>query len=510
MSVPVPYILTNAHFVISSLSFFAFFAAAWLYVDSWRAVRKEHVLLGKSLGFFVLACAAGLDGAISTSGISLPVWLVAINTIGLLILVLSFFAEFLPGKPEGLVTKAIALPLLGISLFGFNVLLAVALAGRMWQQATTYLERSRKVMAIALGLLAGAWMMHGLLALPATQTGQWSLLGEPFGFAWITAHALEAIGAMFLTAWAWNFMRFRLLPQLYLTVVGATLVIFVTTTLLFTVVLFNRTEAQTVDVLQTNARVFGFTLEELQQQLFLSLALLGSRDSLVTAVAEQDEAATREALGNPIQDFKVSSILVLNQGGEVFYAVGQPYKKGQSLTGNALVQEVFTGKAPVTALVEQGPEFPTIFMRAGRPLVQDGRVVGALFVDFPVDTPFLDRVKDLTGLEVSLYGGQELAATTLRDHQGRPRQSREVLPLGEAFHGSFNLGYEPFLVAAIPLENHVEQVIGTLVVGVPQATLLASLQKAVQATLLGAVILMGFSLIPLYFIARVMSRYQSA
>lgn len=59
--IPLPFWLTNIQFIIGAFGAFAFFAAAWLNVDSW-AVRRELKTGLRAAGFFSLALWSALHG----------------------------------------------------------------------------------------------------------------------------------------------------------------------------------------------------------------------------------------------------------------------------------------------------------------------------------------------------------------------------------------------------------------------------------------------------------------
>lgn len=59
--IPLPFWLTNLQFIIGAAAAFAFFAAAWLNVDSW-AVRREVKTGLRAAGFFSLALWSALHG----------------------------------------------------------------------------------------------------------------------------------------------------------------------------------------------------------------------------------------------------------------------------------------------------------------------------------------------------------------------------------------------------------------------------------------------------------------
>lgn len=541
MNIPLSIWLSNLQFLLAALSFFAFFSAAALYLDSWIAVRRASLLLIRSVGFGLLALWAAFQGVSVAPDGSAVALQESLLTLALAIIALSFFAERLPGRPlEARVEDAVAptepprvsaqtqqkntrqvfaflaTPLLASARF-VSPLLGLAIAGRLWYQATARLERGRKVLAWAMFFLAVSWLVTALRSFPSVRGGGLSVLAEPFGAFWVVARVAEMLGIVLLLRWTWGFLRFRLFPQLYLTVVGAMLSASVVAAIVLIVILVQRTQAQTLRALETNAHVFVFTLEELQSQITLVASALGNRSALVEAVAANDVGQIVTTLGNPVEEFRVGAVTVLNAGGEVVRSVGSELKEGESVSADPVAIRAFQGEGVSSPMLYEGPELSTVTVRAGAPLIKDGAVVGGILVDFPVDSVFLDRVKRLTGLEVVLHGRSRQAATTLRDASGRPRLglvgeavllTEAVLNEGKTFLGSSLVGSEPFLVAGLPLLDVDNERIAALVVGLPEATFLRSIEASVRAALLSSLALMGISLVPLYGMARVITRYQ--
>lgn len=520
LDIPTSYWLTNLQFIIGILSFFSFFTTASLYMDSFLAVRKSPLLLIRGIGFFILAVWAGLSGALGVAEGASEHLVLVLQLVALLVIAWTFFIENLPGRPKESKKgsrKILALLPFPMSFMWYFLapLLALYLAGRIWYQVTVKLERSRKLMALAMLLLGVSWACAALINTPMGQEGSLSVLAQPFGILWVVTLLFEALGSFALLLWAWNFLRFRLFPQLYLTVVAAVLIAFVATTMLLTVALITNAQQESLRVLSTNVRVFAFTLEELKQKMTLVANTIGSRPALIDSVEENDLLKTGVAIANPIREFGVSGVTVLNAGGEVVYTLGTDLQLGASLSADPVVLQAFAGASRATPYAQVGPEFPVMLVRSGAPMIQDGRVVGIVIVDFPVDTVFLDRVKELTGLEIILFDGTKLSATTLRDESGRPRTAsgeeefvQNILQAENGYRGSATLGHERFLVAGLPVESITQERIGALVVGISESELLRSLDEATQRTLLGAALLIVLSLLPLYGVAHVIARYQ--
>ncbi len=516
--IPPSYWLTNLHFVIGALSFFAFLTSAALYLDSWHTIRHSPLLCIRGIGFLILALWAGINGALEATVGEYTVWIHILQLTGMLIITATFFEEYLPGRPDKIVIAGFSWGALSSwILYCASPLLAFVLAGRITYQATVKLERRRILLACAMLLFGLSWSITAVSLLPLGQTGLLSVLTEPFGLGWRIALALSGLASAVLLVWAWGFLHFRLFPQLYLTVVGTVVTAFVIATMSLSSQLVANSQQQTLRLLSTNVKVFAFSLEELKQKMSLVGNSIATRSALIAAVSLNNPAAIDTALGNPIKEFDISGVTVLNSGGEVVATLGTTMRLGESLSNNTMVQRAFRGETVSSIHNSRGSEFPTILVRAVAPLIETGKAVGALIVDFPVDTAYLDRIQELTGLEITVYGNETLSTTTLRDADGRPKipggeskLAQDILSATQVFQENAMLGHERFSVAGLPLTDSNQKRIGAIAVGISETELLRSLDQAATRTFIVSIALIVCSLLPLYAVARVIARYTNA
>ncbi|MBI4022317.1 MAG: SH3 domain-containing protein [Candidatus Andersenbacteria bacterium] len=96
--IPLPFWLTNLQFIIGAFGAFAFFAAAWLNVDSW-AVRRELKTGLRAAGFFALALWSALHG-IDLSSPWATVLAALLMAGGSLTVAVSYFIDRPPAQPK--------------------------------------------------------------------------------------------------------------------------------------------------------------------------------------------------------------------------------------------------------------------------------------------------------------------------------------------------------------------------------------------------------------------------
>jgi hypothetical protein len=151
-------------------------------------------------------------------------------------------------------------------------------------------------------------------------------------------------------------------------------------------------------------------------------------------------------------------------------------------------------------------------VRAAVPIKSGDKVIGATVVALLLDNNFLDGVKKLTGLEMGVYGGEVLSATTISDLKGvtRPIGTKEtnesvlnkVLIKGEDFSGVVSLLNTSYFAVYHPLKDIDNEEVGMLLAGRPSSSIFETAGKSIELTFMVTVILMILSVFPSYFVAR--------
>jgi methyl-accepting chemotaxis protein len=124
----------------------------------------------------------------------------------------------------------------------------------------------------------------------------------------------------------------------------------------------------------------------------------------------------------------------------------------------------------------------------GAPSIEDGRLVfGTLVIDG--NDAFVDRVAELAdGAVPGIFSGETRVATTVRKPDGSRAVGLKMVPgagrdavygRGEPFTGPTIVAGTPYMSAFRPLHNASGQVIGSLVLGQPQAVFLAPIDDLV-------------------------------
>ncbi len=250
-------LFTNtAHFALTVFSAFVFFAAGLLYLDAWQVDRKIKTPLFRSAGFFLLAIVA----VFHVTSIEIPLITVLTQFLkisGLTFILFSLLNEpvlHVPKKGKMALFVPFVLPALSSALIPISAVIMLLIAATYFRKATEGLEKQLMPAAIAFFFLSISEMVNILFFWSHTEVVFWSRLLSQFGPAWNISHMLEAIGIIIFAVWIWGYIRFRLQVQLFVTTIALSLILFLSTTGLFTFLLLRNLEDDALEHLKNKTK----------------------------------------------------------------------------------------------------------------------------------------------------------------------------------------------------------------------------------------------------------------
>ncbi len=502
----------TGHFALTVLTTFVFFASGLLYFDSWQLNKAKKTPLIRSIGFFILAVVSALHA----TSLQIPIVILAAQIAkitGLSLILVSLMKEPVLHKPETKKSELaifvpLLLPTLSSSLAPLSAVLTLAIAAWYFRKATEGLEKQLMPAGVAFLFLALGEFTNITFIWSDTTNVFWSKMLSQYSLIWNIQHIFELIGVIILGLWVWGYIRFRLQIQLFATTVASILSVFLVTTFFFTFLLLKNLESDALSHLKTDVNVLQYALNRLQLE------------TLSHAKSVAQDSAFNEALtsNNTTNLYKTTSDFLLSQGtnfltiastsGEVIMRGEDREKIGDNIAEDPVAKSAISGQPLSTIVINEGINAPIVSVKAATPIKQGGAVV----TGFIIDSAFVDGVKDVTGLDVTVFGGDKRAATTFIAPDGKSRfvgtietdkkVTTTVLEKGEAYVGAASVLNQPYYTAYSPLKTLGDKTIGMLFVGKPQTTLLEAAQKSIDLTFLGCVILMGLSIIPSFYLAR--------
>ncbi|MCL5962060.1 MAG: ATP-binding protein [Chloroflexi bacterium] len=151
-----------------------------------------------------------------------------------------------------------------------------------------------------------------------------------------------------------------------------------------------------------------FDQHETSQQLAQSEALADSAP-VITAVERKDTTALEHLLRPAKDRLDLDAIYVFGSDQEPLTDLSSPYLKEVREGGKRVIWGALAGSP--TAGVSQTPVGPMII--AGSPITGTSGPTAALLTGILVDDKYLEQIKSVVGADLSLYVGDQLAASTL-------------------------------------------------------------------------------------------------
>lgn len=219
-------------------------------------------------------------------------------------------------------------------------------------------------------------------------------------------------------------------------------------------------------------------------------ALLADHAEFPRAVAAKDydkvRAMSRAAMQRAASDF----MTVTDDKGKVI-ARGHSAKRGDDVTNQETVVVALGGK-PAAAVVA-GTEVP-FTIRASQPIMHEGKLVGTLSIGTSLVTPaYIDWLKSMGALEVTIFKGDTRVMTTIQDKGGRhvigtkmqtPEIIEDVLSKGKTIFTRNNILGLEYKSAYWPIRDLNGKITGMWFVGAPLDSLLRLEMDAIHTTLL--------------------------
>lgn len=527
------FFLENLHFAVNIFAALVIFAVFWLYYDAWTQ-RKDSGALIKIAGFLLLSvsylfAATTIESAIlpvsQLSSDLFPSLKVLLRLSGYILIIVGVVKEPLQKHPKhkksqedtlapvllfsggSTLVKVLQLPLPFLSfLTGFLYL----------RRATRGYENHLKRIAIGFFLLAAGELISLTQIFRDTQNVNLYNLVAPFGPAWILEHLVLLIAALIIGHWVWGYLLKRLVTQLFMIFTLASLVIFLITTVSFSALLIKNLQDETLGRLETDVKVLSLAIDSKKDEILSDSEILAKDTKVKEGIEAGDQNILAISAESLLLTKKLSTTIIVNENGLVLARGEDKERIGGSLSEDSLVQRALSGEPVTSIIVKSGVVGPEITVRAVSPIETENGILGAVVTSEILDNAFVDSIKKATGLEVGIYGGDLLSASTILGPDGKSRSvgvllandtvKKEVLDEGKSFTGSTTLFNTSYFGAYLSLKDIDDVPVGMLFVGKPQIAVLQTAGKSIEFTFLFAAALIVLSIIPAQRIARHIAR----
>jgi len=412
----------NFHFALEFYGAIALIVAAWLAVDAFVLTKRKSALL-KALGFGFFA----VWQVIHALDVKNEFWLLFGMTslvVGLFLVLLDLYVEMTPGRPKS-----------------FELIFVLPALARLWP---TY--------AFVGGILAGLtallafyryrselnqplkwfWVSMGLISISLFTSTVASSHLETGNAWWLAEHAIRIAGFLFLSAWVQQYLWQRLREQMLLIFVTMALMISLVVTFTFSALLLGQMRRITLQNLTANARIFSSYIERLRDEAKTRSLLAAKDPGLIAAASSGNFAAMEDRIRAMRQESGADLLTLTDPTGAVMQRATYRTARADTLAGEPAVVGALQGKptADFSSLPPEG-----LSVRGASPIYSTSTkaLIGTVETGFLLDGIFLDNFKRSTDIDMSLFAGDTLHASTILDIDGQTR------PLGLKLAGFSSL-----------------------------------------------------------------------
>lgn len=522
---------TTLHFALTVFSAFVFLATGLLYLDAWQINTHKKTFLLRAIGFMMLSLVAAIH-ATALENAQLILTSQVIHGIGLLLILVSLIAEPMIRSTHQKPLRALffipfIMPVFSLSLMPLSAVFMLCIAATYWRKATEGLEKQLTPACIAFLFLGFSEILHIPFFWSDTPVIFWSKILSDYGILWNIQHSVEFVGVVILALWVWGYIRFRLHVQLFVSIIALSLILFLTTTVFYTFLLLANLEHDALSHLKTDVNVLQYALLGVKEKTLAHAQTVAHDARMQHAVKTQDKLLLYTLATDYMINQKTTSLVIASTSGEVLMRAEDNERTNDTVGNNPIVKNAAIGTEQATTIYEDGVMSPVVSVLAAVPirqLTESGEstdtILGVVMTSIVIDSAFVDGVKSVTELDVTVFGGNKRAATTFLAPDGKSRfvgtleTNKKVLDTvltkGEIYTGSTHVFNLPFYAAVAPLETHENTIIGMLFIGKLQNTLTDAAKKSIDLTFLGSVVLMILMLIPAYFLSRYLTEHQKA
>lgn len=531
--------LTNIYLLAFSIATIGFSAYSWIYLSSYF-VRKDYHLLLKGLGSAIIVSGFVVDiikSYLQKDITATPGLYISLITVGILLLAIGVYMEPIPGKPKITPKAVVPAPKVTkkrktttkrtLSLI-FPVL--PGLIGMAVIIYHTYRKINYGLSKEFTPLLVGWITFFTFLVLEYINIYFLPLklmwLENPDGFALydMLKYILLFITAVAIFVWLNRFISFKPVPRMFfslwqLLIIGSLLLNSV-----FAVLTIRSTEEQIYGLLEKNASLVTFTLDQIRKNNSDLLTVLSQNSDFVTALKNKNEGAIQNIVDKTlVNNLNLDKMIVTDSQAILIFDSQSPTSVGSSISSNQVIKKAILDAAPAYGYVPQETQtggYTLAFYYAYPIFVNEKDFVGVVTSVKNIDDTYLDILKNQTGQELVLYVRDLRAATTLVDSDSISRYENISLQSTSIFQtakranisvAQLALLTKPYFMAIVDLPTFADSSqTNKLMVGTEQTALLTSTESVLFSSFLAVFVFCLIATIPTYLLAKDMDKDLSA
>lgn len=526
-------------FAIYVIGAFVFFSTAILFFDSWKVDRQKKSLLIRFTAFLLIALAFAVTAS-TQNGQPPHQAITIVKIVGLSLILVSYLKEPILKKPDvgtapvkrmkngnakkDALSALFISPLFSSMQWVVSIVPAALSLMIFWRQhlhSTKGLDKQLKPLSFAFLFFSLSEIAYVPIVIWSNTTNVfWSKILALHGTLWNVHQLLLLVGLIILGVWTWGYIRFRIQIQIFTVILASVYTAFIFITLFFSYLLINNLEKDALSHLETDAKVFQYTLDQLELKSLSFTQSIASDIGLQQALVDNNEQSLYEITSSYLLSQNLSTLIIATPKGDVIVRTEDKESKGDNIASDPMVKTSLSGSPLASISVEENPIHPNISIKSTAPIYKNGVLLGVVVTGVTIDDAFVDGIKAVTGLDATVLARNVRVATTITAPDGKSRSigtlqtdSRiidTVLRKGDNFVGRSEILNNPYYTAYTPLRKYGGDIVGMLFIGKPQLKLLELTQQSINLTFFGSLILMVLSIPPVYFISRFIEENVSA
>ena len=486
----------NLHFALEIVGAIAFGMVGWLAIDAFLVMR-DFKTISRAIGFWLLAIAQVLHAF----HISADLYGYAeqiILLVGLLFVVINLLAEAPVDRP--MFRAIVILPAIATVMSFFQY---AQIALLMSITTLAYLQMRKEFKFALRPFIAGFALLTLSAVLP--------LMGQEDsrGMLWVSEHILRLGGFFCIAFWVWTYLQLRIREELLFILISTTLFMAVIVSLSFSTITIRQLGETTKQNLSVNTKVLDLSIAQQVESASAKAALLGRDGVLEAAIQKSDFAALEMFASEMLKSQKLGFLVVTNSEGDVLMRAHAVSRRDDNISQEFAVSRALLGENATAIENSTGEGFS---LRAASPVMQGGKIIGAIVLGYQLDNAFVDSIKKITGLDVSIYDMERRVATTEFERDGRTRSVNlvesdpAVLEAVFAQNKSITITSTSLthsvIASYLPLHNTSGDVVGMLEASRSERSISETMNMTNRYTLIIVVVIMLILSIPLYLITR--------
>jgi methyl-accepting chemotaxis protein len=239
-------------------------------------------------------------------------------------------------------------------------------------------------------------------------------------------------------------------------------------------------------------------IQEKQASAKAATLVAGTSNILRNAFIEGDREMAIDHGLRLMESYGLDYLVITDNQANVFIRAHAKDQFGDNIGNQINIQKALRGEASVG--FEDGAVVK-FSIRAGVPLRnEEGEIIGAISLGYVLgDERFVDELKRVQDVEVTLFYGDTKYQTTLLDEKGSrivgtrlgiPEIENTVLKQGRIYFGESQIQGEPYHAAYIPIRGASGDITGMLFIGL-QVSIINSMVMSISTAVLVLMLILG-------------------